>query len=564
MGQRFLFRCDAGRVAEVGTGHVRRCITLAQYLRQRQGASSHFVLRDDPHGTALVEAAGFPLTTFDGGEDEAAAMALEVARFQPHVCVLDVLDTRPHQVEACRRGRTVVVTLDDRGAGPELADLTVNAIRESPRADHNGPRYLVLPPAPEAAAGRGGGTTALLSFGGYDHRRLAQAALDAVARVPGIDRIDVVASAADAGRIVVPDGAGPTVQVHADVPDFPRLMAGADVAVVSGGLTLFEAMRAGVPAIVAAQYEHQAETARRYDEAGAAVSLGLPGDDLPERLRGAVADLVADPERRRRVGSTARRLVDGRGLERVADLVSVCRPRPWDTDFFGRRVAELTHRRLTPALVEQGLALADDMEADCVYYLADCHHPLSVQLAERHGFHFVDIRLTFEHDLQGLAAPHAADGVRVRTVRREDVPTLKRIAGASYHLSRYYFDQNFPRERCTAFYTEWIGKSCNGYVDAVLVADVDDRPAGYITCRMDGERGAVELVGIDADARGRGVGRSLVGHALAWFQQHGARRVEVVTQGRNYAAQRLYQRAGFVTLRTELWYHKWFHRGVDP
>tara|TARA_Y100000031_G_C7967214_1_gene268715 strand:- start:160 stop:300 length:141 start_codon:yes stop_codon:yes gene_type:complete len=34
-------------------------------------------------------------------------------------------------------------------------------------------------------------------------------------------------------------------------------------------------------------------------------------------------------------------------------------------------------------------------------------------------------------------------------------------------------------------------------------------------------------------------------------------KVFVVTQGRNYAAQRLYLNVGFLTKETELWYHKW-------
>jgi hypothetical protein len=34
--------------------------------------------------------------------------------------------------------------------------------------------------------------------------------------------------------------------------------------------------------------------------------------------------------------------------------------------------------------------------------------------------------------------------------------------------------------------------------------------------------------------------------------------VLVVTQGRNYAAQRLYQRNQFRTCEVQLWYHKWY------
>ena len=50
----------------------------------------------------------------------------------------------------------------------------------------------------------------------------------------------------------------------------------------------------------------------------------------------------------------------------------------------------------------------------------------------------------------------------------------------------------------------------------------------------------------------------LIAAAMEWFGTEGALEVDVVTQGRNLAAQRLYQRNGFVTRRFELLYHKWF------
>ena len=52
--------------------------------------------------------------------------------------------------------------------------------------------------------------------------------------------------------------------------------------------------------------------------------------------------------------------------------------------------------------------------------------------------------------------------------------------------------------------------------------------------------------------------KALIAAALDWCEAEGAEEVAVVTQGRNVAAQRLYQRCGFVTQRLELWYHKWF------
>jgi len=70
--------------------------------------------------------------------------------------------------------------------------------------------------------------------------------------------------------------------------------------------------------------------------------------------------------------------------------------------------------------------------------------------------------------------------------------------------------------------------------------------------------GRIGLVGAGAEARGRGVARALVLAALSWFRSRGSERVQVTTQGRNIAAQRLYQRCGFLTHSVSLYYHKWY------
>ena len=43
-----------------------------------------------------------------------------------------------------------------------------------------------------------------------------------------------------------------------------------------------------------------------------------------------------------------------------------------------------------------------------------------------------------------------------------------------------------------------------------------------------------------------------------WFADHGVGRVSVVTQARNAAGLRLYQRAGMTVQSIQLWFHKWW------
>jgi GNAT superfamily N-acetyltransferase len=91
------------------------------------------------------------------------------------------------------------------------------------------------------------------------------------------------------------------------------------------------------------------------------------------------------------------------------------------------------------------------------------------------------------------------------------------------------------------------------------VAELDGVPVGYISCHLNESRACrIGLVGVSAQARGQDVGKTLVFSALDWFLTQGAQEVLVVTQGRNYAAQRLYQCCGFLTQTVQLWYHKWY------
>ena len=95
-----------------------------------------------------------------------------------------------------------------------------------------------------------------------------------------------------------------------------------------------------------------------------------------------------------------------------------------------------------------------------------------------------------------------------------------------------------------------------------LVVESEGLEVGYVTCHLKkdakAQQGEIGLLAIGEEARGKGFGSCLVAAALDWFGEHGARQVSVVTQGRNVAAQKLYQRSGFVTDSVALWYHKWF------
>lgn len=234
---------------------------------------------------------------------------------------------------------------------------------------------------------------------------------------------------------------------------------------------------------------------------------------------------------------------------------ALCRPLPWDSEFFGRRIGRVVPSQLSPGDVPRVLAWAEAERIDCLYLLADFSHRETIRLAEDHGFRLMDLRVLFDRSL-GDGVPAAAP--EIRAWQPGDIPTLRKIAHSSYRDSRFYFDEHIPDALCDVLYETWIEKSCHGYAEQVLVAEHEGAAVGYISCHVRDGVGDIGLVGVSARAQGRGLGRALVMASLSWFASQGLERVTVVTQGRNIPAQRLYQRCGFMTRAVDLWYHRWF------
>lgn len=227
----------------------------------------------------------------------------------------------------------------------------------------------------------------------------------------------------------------------------------------------------------------------------------------------------------------------------------------WDSAFFGFRIARLLSGRLDRQTAADALSWCKSERIRCLYFLAGTDSTETVESAAQSGFRLTDIRITLARKTAGGHGP--ADNVRA--CRAADVAALRAIAAVSHRDSRFYYDPGFPEDRCDALYATWIELSCQGYAKAVLVAEHDSEPAGYISCHIDAEgAGSIGLVAVAEHARGRGLGPQLVAAAMRYFGEMKCDRVTVVTQGRNCAAQRLYQNCGFRTADIGIWYHRWF------
>jgi len=103
-----------------------------------------------------------------------------------------------------------------------------------------------------------------------------------------------------------------------------------------------------------------------------------------------------------------------------------------------------------------------------------------------------------------------------------------------------------------------LGRIVDSEASTLLIArDESGRIVGSMTLAMfripTGLRAWIEDVVVDEDARGRGIGRVLNERALEIARDAGARTVDLTSRPSREAANRLYQRLGFVERETNVY-----------
>jgi UDP-2,4-diacetamido-2,4,6-trideoxy-beta-L-altropyranose hydrolase len=293
---RIAIRTDAGK--QIGYGHLRRCMTLADALRAR-GADVQFVDSDD----SVAADAGI-----------ADTYTLDEAWF------------------SAMRARATLLVIDDLADRALDADLVTNSAITAPQLDYRtpadcrlllGPTFALVRAAfcEAAHAPRRSVERVLVTLGGSDptfRTRVVVAGLQAV--LASSVHIDVVLGPLHGDDAALDELASRDVRVTLHrAPDLPALVAAADVAVSGGGQTTFELAAAGVPAVALALADNQRLVLAGFAQAGTLVHAGdASAPDVADALSSCVMQVVGDEAMRRRMSEAGRQLVDGRGAERVA------------------------------------------------------------------------------------------------------------------------------------------------------------------------------------------------------------------------------------------------------
>ena len=344
-------RADAS--LDIGSGHLMRCLTLADQLRS-EGTEVAFICCDLPgemfdllHNRGYrfsklpLDKAGKNSQQFDAEQTIKAAGKLfsgivdwlVVDHYQldaawerllrPHVCnlmVIDDLADRKHDCDVLldqNLHRVEMETRYDKLILPNCKKLL-------------GPKYALLRPEFKEARSElkvrdGSVKRIFVFFGGSDSKNGTAKALRAIQQIVSADiAIDVVVGSTNPH---LEDIAGlcsvlPDAKLHLQINNIAELMSSGDLSVGAGGATTWERMCLGLPSIVMSVADNQRTVSHGLAQAGLIEYIGSVSDVRDIDLIVAIKRLIENKNQRLSFSSKTQLLVDGLGAARITDILA--------------------------------------------------------------------------------------------------------------------------------------------------------------------------------------------------------------------------------------------------
>ncbi len=340
-----VFRADAS--IRIGTGHVMRCLTLADDLRAR-GARVHFVCRELPgHLIDEVERRHIPVFRLPLGESGREDIDWSVDADETERCLRDFgppvdwlvvdhygLDHRWERRLGPLAKRLMV--MDDLADRKHCCDLLLDP-NFHPHLEERyrhlvpdrcrkllGPEYVLLRPEfrrareqlGRRAVREGRVRRVLVFFGGSDPTHETMKALDALERFDPASleiEVDVVVGQANPMRDLVfrRCEAMERVQYHCQVDYMARLMVEADLSLGAGGATMWERCFLGLPSAAVVVAENQSAAVKAVSDFGAVWNLGWHEDVKTNQIADILNRAVSSPDALRAMSERAVRLMGG-------------------------------------------------------------------------------------------------------------------------------------------------------------------------------------------------------------------------------------------------------------
>jgi UDP-2,4-diacetamido-2,4,6-trideoxy-beta-L-altropyranose hydrolase len=338
-GFRLLIRVDAD--SKIGSGHVMRCLALAQACKDAEGKATLVSANMLPNLVDRIRAEGIDfhyLNVAPGTKGDAHLTSQLVQSFSADWAVIDGYHfSSTYQQELKKEGTCTLVLDDDGRAAHYFADVVLNQNLHASKRLYTrrepytklllGSRYVLLRReflgVKRRRIIRKTVKRVLVTLGGGDAGNRTTTVVRALRSLKERSDLEIKIVMAACSPHVEPveklchDIFGSRSTVETGVRDMASLMEWADVAISAGGITVWELASMGVPAIVGTIAPVEELLVNGLRKRGLFLPVGPFARLTERRLMQALSSYMSSYSLRKHMSETGQRLVDGEGCART-------------------------------------------------------------------------------------------------------------------------------------------------------------------------------------------------------------------------------------------------------
>ena len=336
-------RADAS--IELGSGHVMRCLTLAEELK-RSHADVRFFCREEPgHLIRHIRERGFYVDVLPPGtgQDEELRLIYEIFRAEGQRADWFLIDhydlSREYEIDIRHVARRLMV-IDDLADRRHDCDVLLDQ-NYHPQHDRYrtlvpehctlllGPEYALLRPQFRKVRQKMSRhyetiKRLFIFMSGSDQENETCKVLRALHTLNWPDVVtDVIIGSSNPHALEIESLAAqiPQVRCYRNVDNMAEFMAQADIGVGAAGSTTWERCCMGLPSVVMILAENQRNNAENLGASRVLLNIGWHTSVNEDEIKHSLERLLQNVEMRAEMGRKGQKIVDGYGALRVANLL---------------------------------------------------------------------------------------------------------------------------------------------------------------------------------------------------------------------------------------------------
>ena len=226
----------------------------------------------------------------------------------------------------------------------------------------------------------------------------------------------------------------------------------------------------------------------------------------------------------------------------------------WDSTFFGFKVAKI-ESNTSSELLSVELRKLIKQDYSLVYYFTKEKISSSNSILSIFNGKLVDKKITYFKKLTGVNNIDPTEILKYSG--EEEFDKLMELVIQSGEYSRFRIDERIASDKFKSLYRLWFMNSIQKNKMRAVYLYGKTRKKGFISLSKKIDRASIELLAVDNEFRGMGIGHKLILTAENWAIDQGLKYLQVVTQKDNMNACKFYENRKFLLDKMDYVYHFW-------